>query len=66
MQLMYRTMLVGALLSLGAATAGSQETKDWKWSGQLGSGRTVYLRNINGEVRFEQGTGNTEIGRAHV
>ena len=64
MRLMNRAMLVGALLSFGAATAGSQETKDWKWSGQLGSGRTVYLRNINGEVRFEQGTGNTVEVRA--
>jgi len=64
MQLMNRAMLVGALLTIGAASAGAQETKEWKWSGQLGSGRTVYLRNVNGEVRFEQGTGNTVEVRA--
>ena len=64
MPLMNRAMLVGALLTFGAATAAAQETKDWKWSGQLGSGRTVYLRNVNGAVRFEQGTGNTVEVRA--
>ena len=31
MQLMNRAMLVGALLTLGAASAGAQETKEWKW-----------------------------------
>lgn len=64
MQSMNRAMLVGALLTLGAAGAGAQETKEWKWTGQLGAGRTVYLRNINGEVRFEQGSGNTVEVRA--
>lgn len=61
---MTRTMLVGTLLALTAATAGAQETKDWEWKGQLGDGRTVYLRNVNGDVRFEQGTGRTVEVRA--
>ena len=61
---MHRAMIVGTLLALSAATAGAQETKEWKWSGQLGNGRTVYLRNVNGEVRFEQGTGTTVEVRA--
>lgn len=61
---MDRTMLVGTLLALTAATAAAQESTTWDWNGQLGSGRTVYLRNINGDVRFEQGTGNTVEVRA--
>ncbi len=58
-----RTLLVGGLLALSTVAA-AQETKEWKWSGQLGSGRTVYLRNVNGEVRFEQGSGSTVEVRA--
>lgn len=61
---MTRKTLIGALLLVTAATAGAQERAEWKWSGQLGSGRTVYLRNINGAVRFEQGSGNTVEVRA--
>lgn len=59
-----RAIIVGTLLTLGAATAGAQETRNWEWKGQVGAGRTVYLRNVNGEVRFEQGTGNTVEVRA--
>lgn len=55
---MHRTLIVGTLLALGAATAQAQESTSWKWEGTLGSGRTVYLRNVNGAVTFEQGTGN--------
>jgi hypothetical protein len=53
--------MMGALLLLSAATAQAQDQdrKEWKWSGQLGDGRTVYLHNVNGDVRFEQGTGRT-------
>ena len=56
---MTRPILAAALLALAALGADAQESKEWKWSGQLGSGRTVYLRNVNGEVTFEQGTGRT-------
>ncbi len=61
---MNRAMIAGAVLVLSTITAGAQETKEWKWSGQLGSGRTVYLHNVNGEVRFEQGPGTTVAVRA--
>ena len=61
---MTRAMIVGTLLALGVSAAGAQETKSWNWTGQLGAGRTVYLRNVNGDVRFEQGTGNTVEVRA--
>ncbi len=61
---MNRTTLVSTLLVLSVAAAGAQEMTTWNWNGQLGSGRTVYLRNVNGGVRFEQGTGNTVEVRA--
>lgn len=61
---MTRSVLVGTLLAVTAATAAAQESTTWDWSGQLGNGRTVYLRNINGDVRFEPGTGSTVEVRA--
>lgn len=54
-----RSMLVGSLLALATAAAGAQESTTWDWKGELGAGRTVFLRNINGAVRIEAGTGNT-------
>lgn len=56
---MHTRIMIGALLALSAATAQAQDRSEWKWSGQLGEGRTVHLHNINGDVRFEQGTGRT-------
>jgi len=47
-----------ALLAVGSADAGAQERTTWNWSGDLGAGRTVYLRNVNGLVHIEAGTGN--------
>jgi hypothetical protein len=61
---MTRSLFVGTLLALSAATASAQESTTWDWSGQLGDGRTVYLRNVNGDVRFEQGSGRTVEVRA--
>lgn len=58
--------LAGSLLVLStlAPAAGAQESTTWDWNGQLGNGRTVFLRNVNGDVRFEAGTGNTVEVRA--
>lgn len=53
-----KSMMALALLALGATGAGAQESTTWNWSGDLGTGRTVYLRNVNGSVRFEAGTGS--------
>jgi Putative adhesin len=55
---MTRSLMTGTLLALGSAVAGAQESTTWNWNGDLGNGRTVYLRNINGAVTFEAGTGN--------
>jgi hypothetical protein len=54
-----RGMMVGTLLALGTAVAGAQEGTRWEWKGELGAGRTVYLRNVNGAVRIETGTGSS-------
>ncbi|MEX2181563.1 MAG: DUF4097 family beta strand repeat-containing protein [Gemmatimonadaceae bacterium] len=60
-----RAALVALALAAVAATAGAQqESTTWNWTGEIGNGRTVHLRSVNGEVRFEQGTGNTVEVRA--
>jgi hypothetical protein len=63
---MKTNLLLGAVFAgaLLAAPAAAQESTTWNWKGTLGSGRTVYLRNVNGAVRFEQGSGNTVEVRA--
>ena len=57
--LLAATCVAGALMTTDVTTARAQERTSFNWTGQLGSGRTVYLRNVNGEVRIEQGTGST-------
>ena len=57
--MMSKAMAAGVLLAVAGAGAGAQqESTSWDWQGTLGNGRTVYLRNVNGAVRFEQGTGD--------
>lgn len=46
------------LVACGATGALAQERATWDWSGELGQGRTVYLRNVNGAVRIEGSTGS--------
>jgi hypothetical protein len=63
--MMNRAIAAGLLLAATATGAlAQQESTSWDWSGTLGNGRTVYLRNVNGAVRFEQGTGNKVEVRA--
>ena len=57
-------VLAGALVAVAALPVAAQGSTTWNWSGQLGEGRTVYLRNVNGAVRIEQGSGNTVEVRA--
>lgn len=59
-----RAVVAGALLVGATAAAHAQGSTAWNWTGQLGEGRTVYLRNINGDVRIELGSGNTVEVRA--
>jgi hypothetical protein len=52
------TVALAATLGMPAEASAQQESTTWNWSGDLGQGRTVYLRNVNGAVRFEAGTGS--------
>jgi hypothetical protein len=59
-----------ALLALGAPPAQAQrDTQDWTWSGTVQDGRWVYVRNLNGPIRVESGTGSQvevrAVKRAH-
>lgn len=57
-----RTRLSVLLIALAtlitvAPAIDAQSTTTWQWSGTLGAGRTVYVRNVNGAVRVTPGTG---------
>lgn len=61
-----RNVVAAAVLAGGAAgalaplTAGAQRDRDrWDWNGTVESGRTVYVRNLNGPVRVEPTSGST-------
>ena len=56
---MVRPFAALALVLLSACSATAQERSTWRWSGQLGTGRTVIVRNLNGAIRLEPSTGNT-------
>ena len=57
--MMSKAIAAGMLLAVASASAGAQQERtNWDWQGTLGNGRTVYLRNVNGAVRVEQGTGD--------
>lgn len=68
-RLTVRSFATAALLVLSTAPLVAQnrdrderdprEQNTFTWSGTLGDRRTIILRNINGEVQIEQGTGRT-------
>lgn len=62
--LLHRALVLAAALPILAVSAGAQESDSWQWSGTIGQGRTVYLHNINGEVRVESWSGSTVEVRA--
>lgn len=54
-----RSVLVA--LAFVAPLAGAQQQRsdrDFQWDGQISEGRWVYVRNLNGEVRVERGSGS--------
>ena len=57
-----------ALTVCASTNAYAQSTqnsdKPFTWSGAVQAGRWVYVRNLNGSVRVEEGTGNTVEVRA--
>ena len=59
---MQRSITIGlglAALCLAANTAAAQDSENFTWKGDLGARRTIYLRNVNGDVRIEQGSGRS-------
>jgi len=55
----------GAVLAACASSANAQERDDsFKWTGGIEAGRTVYVRNMNGAIRVESGSGTTAEVRA--
>lgn len=59
MQTMMRWTAAASLaLTMGTATLDAQQTSTWRWNGTLADGRTVYVHNVNGAVRFEAGNGD--------
>lgn len=51
-------LLAGALL-LAATPAAAQTEQTTDWDGQVAAGRTVYVKNLNGAVTVERGSGRT-------
>ena len=51
------TALVGAALSPRAAAAQS----DFSWNGRIPTGRWIYVKNLNGPIRVERGTGSDVV-----
>lgn len=59
MQTMMRWTTAALLpLTMATATLDAQETSTWRWNGTLAEGKTVYMHNVNGGVRFEVGSGD--------
>ncbi len=58
MTTLLRSLTVGAALLLVAAPLSAQDSETFKWSSTLAEGRTIYLHNVNGAVRFQVGSGN--------
>ncbi|HET7111936.1 MAG TPA: DUF4097 family beta strand repeat-containing protein [Gemmatimonadales bacterium] len=51
-------MLALTTLAMIAALQGSQQTQDFHWSGTLAAGKTISIRNVNGDVRAVAASGN--------
>ena len=43
------------------AVACRAEAQDFQWRGQLGSGQTIEVKGVNGDVRAVAGSGETEV-----
>lgn len=59
-----------ALIALAAPRAEAQrDAQDWTWNGTVQDGHWVYVRNLNGPIRVEPGTGSQvevrAVKRAH-
>lgn len=64
MQTIRKSALAALVLAVLSASADAQDQSSWSWDGTLAEGRRVFLHNLNGEVRFEVGSGNAVQVRA--
>jgi hypothetical protein len=58
---MNRVLLSAIALTTVAPLVGAQERasdREFRWEGALSSGRTIYVRNLNGGIRVERATGS--------
>ena len=56
-----RASLTIAVLAL-SATAGSAQTSDFQWHGAIGSGHSIEIKGINGDIRAEpSGSNDVEV-----
>lgn len=54
-----RGICISLLLAAAATPLVAQErAADFSWSGKIAGGRWLYLRNVNGSIRVERGTGD--------
>jgi DUF4097 and DUF4098 domain-containing protein YvlB len=53
----WTTSALVALVLVGVPAA-AQESVTWRWNGTLSEGRTLFVHNVNGDVRVEVGAGN--------
>ncbi|HEU0054235.1 MAG TPA: hypothetical protein VFQ39_13705, partial [Longimicrobium sp.] len=51
-----------ALMVAAGVPAAAQGQQDFRWSGRLGSGEEIEIRNLNGDVRAEaSSSGQVEV-----
>lgn len=55
--LLRRLAIPAALLLAAAPLAAQDDTDTWRWDGAIASGGTLHLKNLNGAVRVERGSG---------
>jgi uncharacterized protein (UPF0333 family) len=51
-------MLALTTLAMIAALQGSAQGQDFHWSGTLAAGKTISIRNVNGNVQAVAASGN--------
>jgi len=62
-----RLIAAGAAIATLTASTGAQDSQrddTFKWSSGIDAGRTLYVRNLNGGIRVESGSGATAEVRA--
>ena len=56
---MNRSFVLTVALSAAASALPAQAARDFTWEGRVASGTTIYVRNLNGDIRVERASGAT-------